>query len=35
VRVGLHELILAPGDLALLLDLGVDTDQADLISVEL
>ena len=34
VRVGLHELVLAPGDLALLFHFGVDADEADLVAVE-
>ncbi len=34
VRVRLHELVLPPGDLALLFHLGVDADQTHLVAVE-
>ena len=34
MRVGLHELVLPPSDLALLFHLGVDADQTDLVAVE-
>ena len=33
--VGLHEFVLTPGDFALVLDLGIDADEADLVAVEL